>query len=106
MYASESFESVEIFLEAWQSARPYVGFPPKSAGTQERAVFISNLDVLLGRLRNQYSGLTPASHPPRPVSPLVQRVLQRISEAYADPDLSLDALSNRLAVSRRHLCRK
>ncbi len=39
-------------------------------------------------------------------SPVIQRVLQQVSEAYSNPDLSLGGMSRVLGVSKRQLCRK
>lgn len=105
VFASESFETMEAFVAKWVSARPYLRFPPESASPQERAIFVNNLEILLGELRNK-CGAPSLLSPPHLASDFIQRVLERISEAYADPELSLETISRTLGISRRHLQRK
>lgn len=78
-------------------------FPPECANPEERAIFVSNLEILLGQLKNQYS-LNPLYTPP--TSHLIRRVLERVSVAYGDPELSLETISRMLNISKRHLYRK
>lgn len=96
---------MEAFLLTWLPLRPYLLFPPESATLQERVIFVSNLETLLGHLRNQ-SSPAPVLRSLQPSPHLIQRVLKIVFETYREPDLSLETISRMLAISKRHLYRK
>ena len=106
LYVRHSGNQISELLQLWRQTQPFLAFIPDSAHEAERALFVSNILLLIGLLACEYD--SPAGSLKRELQyhdDSVEFVLRTLNERYADSDLSLALLSGRLKVSTRHLGR-
>jgi len=94
-------------IALWLESRPFLQYLPDSAPEHERVLFISNLKTVLMLLQNQYAsnGLKARMESQQPLPSIVDKIVGAVAERYADPNLSLVSIGEKVNVSAKRLSR-
>lgn len=101
LYLQTLSKQLDEILRLWQNTQPFLAFIPDSALKAERALFTTNVLLLL---RLFSSGETATLHCEMTDDPVLF-LLRLVRAQYADPALSLKLLSDRVHLSERHVGR-